>query len=330
MPRPRIQKPSIDEITKAQFHPRNKHQGRYNFVALVAANPKLEEHIVTIEAGTHSIDFFNPESVKELNRAILMKYYGIGWWDIPEGYLVPPIPGRADYIHFTADLMSGNYPKRTTDPIPTGTQIRCLDIGVGANCVYPIIAKKEYGWAFVGVDIDTQALSSAQKIIDENKLSSTIELRKQDDEASMFKGVIKKDEYFDVSVCNPPFHSSQEEAEAANKRKVQNLKGEFIDSPSQNFGGVNTELWCEGGELNFVSQYIKQSKEVEKQVLWFTILISKKENVRKALRLLEKMEALNVQVIEMTTGSKQSRLVGWTFKNRKGRKTWHRVRWEVK
>ena len=60
-------------------------------------------------------------------------------------------------------LMSGNYPKRTTDPIPTGTQIRCLDIGVGANCVYPIIAKKEYGWAFVGVDIDTQALSSAQE-----------------------------------------------------------------------------------------------------------------------------------------------------------------------
>ena len=41
-----------------------------------------------------------------LNRAILMHHYGVKSWDIPAGYLCPPIPGRADYIHSVADLLA--------------------------------------------------------------------------------------------------------------------------------------------------------------------------------------------------------------------------------
>jgi 23S rRNA (adenine1618-N6)-methyltransferase len=36
---------------------------------------------------------------------LLISYYDIQKWDIPH-YLCPPIPGRADYIHYIADLLA--------------------------------------------------------------------------------------------------------------------------------------------------------------------------------------------------------------------------------
>ncbi|MCM2279748.1 MAG: RlmF-related methyltransferase [Oligoflexia bacterium] len=70
----------------------------------------------------------------------------------------PPIPGRADALHAVADLLaSGN-----GGEIPRGQSVRVLDIGVGANCVYPLIGQAEYGWSFVGSDADPVALESAR------------------------------------------------------------------------------------------------------------------------------------------------------------------------
>lgn len=330
MPRPRIIR-LIQAIesppTTAKLHPRNKHQGRYDLQALSTTHPDLQPFVEQNEYGAESIDFFNPMAVKELNKALLMHFYRIRYWDIPEDYLVPPIPGRADYLHYAADLMSGNYPKKTTDEIPRGTQIRCLDIGVGANCIYPLLANKEYGWAFVGTDVDEIALTAAQKIIDMNGFEDVLELRKQEDKRKMFRGVVRESDRFDLSICNPPFHASLAEAKASSSRKIRNLTGKNETTVVQNFGGTNNELWYDGGEIRFITKYIEQSKEFSNQILWFTLLVSKQENVGKAIHILEKMEALNVQVIEMSQGSKSSRIIGWTFKNRKARKTWHKAHW---
>ena len=331
MPRPRINRPK--EIAEpaspeSKLHPRNKHQGRYDFDRLIATNGLLRPFVSVNEHGIETIDFFNPEAVKELNRSLLMHHYRVSSWEIPENYLVPPVPGRADYLHYAADLMSGNYPKQTTDEIPRGTQVRCLDIGVGANCIYPILGKKEYGWAFVGSDIDAVALTSAQHIVDANGLEASIELRKQQNQNWMLKGIVRENEKFDLCICNPPFHASEAEAKAASSRKVRNLT-QTADAPIiQNFGGGSTELWYEGGEIGFLKNFIEDSKHFETQVLWFTILVSKHENVGKARRILEDLKALNVQVIDMAQGMKRSRIIGWTFKNRKARKNWHKANWQ--
>jgi 23S rRNA A1618 N6-methylase RlmF len=39
-------------------------------------------------------------------KSLLISYYDIQKWDIPTHYLCPPIPGRADYIHYIADLLA--------------------------------------------------------------------------------------------------------------------------------------------------------------------------------------------------------------------------------
>ena len=124
--------------------------------------------------------------MKALNRALLALHYGIGHWDIPPGFLCPPIPGRADHIHRVADLLAED----NGGPVPRGPEVRVLDVGVGANGVYPVVGRCEYGWSFVGADIDRVALESAARIVEANPmLAGGVELRLQSSPARVFTGV---------------------------------------------------------------------------------------------------------------------------------------------
>ncbi|NTW18596.1 MAG: RlmF-related methyltransferase, partial [Nostocales cyanobacterium W4_Combined_metabat2_030] len=58
-----------------------------------------------------------------------------------------------------------------------------------------------------------------------------------------FRNVIKKEERFDLTICNPPFHASFEEAQSGTLRKLSNLNHKRITKPTLNFGGQNKELW---------------------------------------------------------------------------------------
>ena len=61
----------------------------------------------------------------------------------------------------------------------------------------------------VGVDINSDAVGSAKKIVAATReLENKIEIRHQTNNANIFTGIIKSQEYFDVTVCNPPFHTS--------------------------------------------------------------------------------------------------------------------------
>jgi 23S rRNA (adenine1618-N6)-methyltransferase len=274
---------------KSKLHPRNKHRERYDFNKLIGSCPELTPFVKLNVYGDESIDFFNPLAVKMLNKVLLKYFYGITEWNIPQNYLCPPIPGRADYIHYCADLLS----ECNRGEIHKGNKIKCLDIGVGANCVYPIIGNREYGWSFVGADIDQVAIESATKIIEANPFfKGAIELRLQHNPKDIFYGIIQKDEHFDLSVCNPPFHSSLTEAQSGTLRKLSNLKGERITKPTLNFSGQGNELWCEGGEVRFVRDMILQSKQFATSCFWFTTLISKEANLKEVYSSLKKWKQL--------------------------------------
>lgn len=277
---------------KAELHPRNPHRGLYDFKKLISACPDLTQFVTFNQFGNESIDFANPHAVKALNKAILMLHYNIVW-DIPDGYLCPPIPGRADYIHHVADLVEGK-------------NIRVLDIGTGANCIYPLIGYKSYGWSFVGTDIDPKAISIAEKNIKANNLDKVITLRLQANPKNIFEGVVDKNESFDISMCNPPFHTSASEARAGTMRKNKNLKTSGL-----NFGGKSNELWCEGGEAAFITQMIKESVNVTCK--WFTTLVSKESNLHGIYKALEKIKPTQVRTLDMGQGQKKSRIIAWTF-----------------
>jgi 23S rRNA (adenine1618-N6)-methyltransferase len=293
----------------SKLHPRNLHKGRYDFDVLIQSCPALTSFVAKNKYGDDSINFFDPVAVKTLNKALLQHYYQIENWDIPQGYLCPPIPGRADYIHYVADLLFDH-----SNEISTEKKIKCLDIGVGANCVYPIIGNKAYDWSFVGTDIDKNAINSANLIIEHNPLlKDKIELRLQENKSHILKGIIQEDDYFDIMICNPPFHSSKEEAEAGSVRKLRNLKKKKNVKTTLNFGGQSSELWCEGGEKSFISQMIKESREFAYSCLWFTTLVSKEAHLDYIYHQLEKTKVTDYKTINMGQGNKISRIVAWRF-----------------
>lgn len=310
--------------SKSKLHPRNKHRARYDFKKLTAASPELAPHVQENKFGNESIDFFDPKAVKALNKAILRLHYNIQEWDIPKDYLCPPIPGRADYIHYAADLLANDNQQK----VPTGEHINCLDIGVGASCVYPIIGNAEYGWSFIGTDIDPVSLKSSQQIARENlSLDKACQFRLQYKKKQVLKGVFKKSEKIDLIVCNPPFHSSAAEAARASSKKLSNLKGKRIEKATLNFGGQHNELWCQGGEYQFVRGLIAESKAYALNCCWFTALISKKTNLRHMQQALESLAPTEVRVIEMSQGNKSSRIICWTFLSQKQRTAWANDRW---
>ncbi|KAA5535321.1 23S rRNA (adenine(1618)-N(6))-methyltransferase RlmF [Paenimyroides baculatum] len=289
--------------SKDKLHPRSFHNKPYNFQELILKVPELKQFIVKNREGVDTVQFADPKAVYLLNKALLLHFYSLDFWDIPNQNLIPPIPGRADYVHYLADLLKVDDSDKNT----------VLDIGTGASLVYPLIGSSVYNWNFAATDIEPKSIEIAQEIIDKNPhLSSKITLRLQPDKKQILSGIIIKDDYFDAVMCNPPFFKSKKEAEAQTIRKLKGLDKRKTPKLINNFSGESNELWFNGGELSFVLNYIKESVLFKTQVGWFTSLISNEDNL-KPLQIELKKSAKEIKVIDMAQGNKKSRILAWRF-----------------
>ncbi len=306
------------------MHQNNLHANGYDFEQLKSDYPPLESFIIETVKGTESINFFDPQSVLALNKALLISSYKLEYWDIPAEFLCPAVPGRADYILNLNDL----FEKQTKKKKIQHEKIKILDIGTGANCVYPLLGHQIFGWQSVGTDVNPQALANAELIVEKNPtLKDKIELRLQKHKSSIFAEIIKEDEIFDAVVCNPPFFSSEEEAKGQNVRKNNNLSNTKNET-HYNFGGAADELWCEGGEKAFIQKMVQESRQYSHKIVWFTILVSKERHATYGLKLLKSVPTAQKFVIPMGQGNKKSRLLTWTFFDVKAMKNW--VEWKTK
>ncbi|MDF4201443.1 23S rRNA (adenine(1618)-N(6))-methyltransferase RlmF [Maribacter sp. SA7] len=313
-----------DTAEKPSIHPRNKHTGRYDIKRLKQENPELKPFVAKNKYGNLTIDFFNPKAVKALNKAILLSDYDLEFWDIPDGFLCPPIPGRADYIHHIADILAesnGGKPVK-------GEKIICLDIGVGANCVYPIIGNSSYGWSFIGSDIDKIAIEAAEKIVKMNSgLNGKVKFRHQPKPEHIFSGILNTNEKVDFTICNPPFHATKAEAEAGTLRKLSNLKKKRVKKAELNFSGQGGELWTDGGEKRFILNMINESAQFSKNSAWYSTLVSKQSNLGVFYDRLEKIGVVKHVTTPMAQGNKMSRIIAWTFLSVPEMETWAKDRW---
>lgn len=313
------------------LHPRNLHNQGYDFASLTDALPKLSQFVRPNPYGNLSIDFANAEAVKTLNAALLKLHYHIAEWHIPAGFLCPPIPGRIDYLHYIADILA------VKDKVPKGRKIHALDIGTGANGIYSLLGIQCYGWQFTASDIDAKSLSNVAEICSHNpEVSSKLKLVHQTDAKAIFKGVINPSDRIDITLCNPPFHHSLDDAMAGNQRKLSNLAANRVkkhsvvsiqeDKSALNFGGQKAELWCEGGEIQFLRNMIAESYQFKHQVLWFSSLVSKSDNLKPCYKLLEKYGAETINTIDMHQGNKQTRILVWSFLSPTLRDQWAKFR----
>ncbi|TDS17557.1 23S rRNA (adenine(1618)-N(6))-methyltransferase RlmF [Sphingobacterium paludis] len=298
------------QTQQKSMHPRNLHAAGYDIKKLTAKNPALKAHVITTVAGKESINFSSPEAVFELNKSLLMKYYQIDQWSILRNSLCPPIPGRVDYVHYLADLLAQDH----AGEIPKGAGVKILDIGTGSSCIYPILGQRAYQWSFVATDIEAGALNHAQATLKSNTgLKRDIVLRLQEDRAHIFDGIIEKNDRFDGVMCNPPFFKSREDNWQKSTKKFNNLHKDAEKLPVQNFGGHPNELWCEGGEKQFIRNMIYESMNYKDQLGWITTLVSDKDNVKPLIAILEYHKVPKLEIIPMAQGNKRIRILAWKW-----------------
>jgi len=301
------------------LHKKNLHNSQYDFKELTKSESSLKQYVFLNKYDNLTINFADPKAVMLLNKALLKYFYDIKNWEIPKNYLCPPIPGRADYIHYISDLLELN------TVALKNSNIKVLDIGMGANCIYPILGATIYGWKFVGSDIDVVSIDSAKKIVKNNKqFKSKISFVLQKNKDNIFFNIINKNDRYDVTICNPPFHKSAEDANIGTKRKIKNLtkSKNTIKKTILNFAGQNNELWCNGGEITFIKKMITESTHFKNNCFWFTTLVSKKENLNKIYKELKKANVTDIKTIDMKQGQKISRIVAWTFLTKDMQNNW--------
>ncbi len=316
--------PDKKQNIKARLHVRNLNREPYDLEALIQVVPDLKNFMQVNKHGSNSVDFANPAAVKLLNTALLKHYYKIDFWEFPDQNLCPPIPGRADYIHYLADLLREN----NFGKIPQGDKITCLDIGTGASCIYPVLGVKAYDWNFIATDIDPDSVEAAKKIVAQNPaLQHKVDCRIQTNPKHIFKGILAPTDKVDLSLCNPPFHASAEEARKGTQRKTRNLSGKANPKTIRNFAGISNELICPGGEIQFIQNMVEESTRYAQNCFWFTSLVSKQSSLKAIMQKLGDVKAAQIKTIPMGTGNKSTRMVAWSFFSKAERIAWAKSRW---
>ena len=293
------------------MHQQNPYSSRYDLERLVKYYPLLQKHIVLNPSGEETIDFLSSTAVYSLNKAMLLADFNLEDYDLPMGYLIPPVPGRLDYLLHMQDFLSEKL-NNSKD-----TQLRGLDIGAGANGIYCILGAQHFNWKMVGIESDLNAISIANINIQKTKeLQDKVKILHQENKSFLFKNIIKADDKFDFLVCNPPFHNTKEEAIKGTLRKLNNLGDKTKKKKfSLNFEGQANELWCNGGEILFIKRLIKESTGFKDQIKIFSTLVAKKTSLPTIEKQLNKVKA-EYSIVPMALGNKKGRYVMWWFENK--------------
>ncbi len=290
------------------MHAQNPYSDRYDLKRFATHHPQLQNHIVLNPSGEETIDFSNSSAVYELNKAMLLADFKLEKYELPMGYLIPPVPGRLEYLLHLQEFLSEKF------NIDKNTKLRGLDIGTGANGIYCILGLQHFNWTMVGTECDPKSVQIAKANMQHTKaLKNKNEIRHQDNKSFLFKNMIHSNEHFDFSVCNPPFHTSKEDAFRGSQRKLNNLGREFDKTEvTLNFEGQANELWCNGGEALFIKRLLKESVLYKTQVNVFSTLVSKSASLSPIKKQLIKAKA-NFEVLPMDLGNKKSRILLWWF-----------------
>jgi len=69
---------------------------------------------------------------------------------------------------------------------------------------------------------------------------------------------------------------------------------------------------------------IKESVKFKDNCLWFTTLVSKKENLDNIYKVLKFVKVFEHQTIDMNQGNKKTRIVAWTFQDKNQQENWRK------
>ncbi|CAM9372156.1 unnamed protein product [Chrysoparadoxa australica] len=301
---------------------------RPDFAALAKQYPTTFGQFV---GSDRVLDWGDPAAVKCLTQTLLLHDFQLVW-DMPLDRLCPPLPNRLNYICWLSELMK-------LRPLQDRQgEVRGVDIGTGASCIYPLLGERTQGWKFLAVDTDATSIAWATKNVAANALKGMIEVHASHSPAhfspthtyplvsfsssSLSPSRSQSQPHstdtaqsgplsvalsgaagtFDFSMTNPPFFGDVSEAGGK-------------PSSSTSAAMTEREVACEGGEVAFVGAIIEDSIRLKDRVRWCTTMLGKKGSLSKLASKLRSAGVTNVRAAEFCQGRIKRWGLGWSFTN---------------
>ena len=261
--------------------------------------------------------------------------------------MIPAITNRVNYIHILEDLLTLSSPPlsssgRDTPPPPPLTADG-LDIGTGANLIYPLLGAAIVGWTFVGVDITDTAIAWATRNRDNNPhLGDKIVLRQ------VTPGPFVSHASWRTDWPKDKNHHHHHHHHHHHREKVVGIstdnhteKGGILTTgavrageryafcmcnppffetedqccanPRTNFQGTPAEMVCPGGEGSFVRRLVYDSLHLQHQIHWFSTLVGKKATLRSIRTELHRQGVPVVRTAELAQGKTSRWVLAWSF-----------------
>lgn len=111
------------------------------------------------------------------------------------------------------------------------------------------------------------------------------------DEGSILKDIVKEDDEYHFTMCNPPFFETEQSTKVAKRLPPRN-------APT----GNETELTVQGGEREFVIRMIEESMEIKEKVKIYTTMFGRRCNLLFLLKCLKRKNIENVTWTEFCQG----------------------------
>lgn len=216
------------------------------------------------------------------------------------------MPVRWNYVRWLQDLLATTHPSHTDtfNPLRPTTG---LDIGVGASCIYSLLASVSApAWHMHGTDIDAHSLTHAQQNIETNNLTTRIKLTQTQPSDPLIPLAKLGVSRLDFVMCNPPFYSSEEDMSRAYYGKTL--------PPSAVCTGSTNEMICEGGDVGFVSRILEESLQLRERVQWYSSMLGRLASAQQLVAKLREHGVSNFAVTNLKAGHKTRRwAVAWSF-----------------
>ena len=273
-----------------------------DFLILIKEFPDLKKYIIKQneeKLEEISFDWSNNNLSLLMTKSILDYYFNIKYYNIPKGYLIPPIPSRLNYLNLINKILI----KEINSQSRYSSDIIGIDIGTGANIIYPILGNSIFNWKFICSEINDESYNNAKLILEKNNLENEINLIKQKNKNNIFLNILNQENKYIFSLCNPPYYDYEAEIKLDDKKR----DNEF------NFD----EVYYKKGEFGFFQRYFIESTCYKKNVYLFTILIGKKANMENINDIMNTNDNKNIikkfNIQKIQTGNNLRYIIYWSF-----------------
>ena len=273
-----------------------------DFLILIKEFPDLKKYIIKQneeKLEEISFEWSNNNLSLLMTKSILDYYFNIKYYNIPKGYLIPPIPSRLNYLNLINKILI----KEINSQSRYSSDIIGIDIGTGANIIYPILGNSIFNWKFICSEINDESYNNAKLILEKNNLENEINLIKQKNKNNIFLNILNQENKYIFSLCNPPYYDYETEIKLDEKKR----DNEF------NFD----EVYYKKGEFGFFQRYFIESTCYKKNVYLFSILIGKKANMENINDIMNTNDNKNIikkfNIQKIQTGNNLRYIIYWSF-----------------